>query len=68
MKYNYAFLLIAAEVFFNDNYHFVMLNFNGQGVHFSSDNDGAYHLAIDSDNSIQALPESEIVSALISSS
>ena len=61
MKYVILFF-VAAEVLFNDNYHFIMLNSNGQGVHFLSANDNTYCPAIDSDNNIQALPESEIAS------
>ena len=56
------FFFITAEVFFNDDYHFVMLNSNGQGIHFLSAKDNTYYLAIDSDNNIQALPESQIAS------
>ena len=38
----------------------VTLHSNGQGAHYLSANNYNYYVAIDSDNNIQALPESEI--------
>ena len=42
------------------NVHLVTLHSNGQGAHYLSANNYNYYVAIDSDNNIQALPESEI--------
>lgn len=41
-------------------YGLIYLISNGQGDHYLSANNNAYYVAIDSDNNIQVLPESEL--------
>ena len=40
--------------------YLVTLISNGQGAHYMSANNNSHYVAIDFDNNIQALPESEI--------
>ena len=50
----------TADGYFDPTAHFVNLLSNGQGKHYMSANNNAYYVAIDSDNNVQALPESQI--------
>ena len=52
--------LCTAAVFTDSSAHLVNLTSNGQGAHFLSANENTYYVAIDSDNDIQALHESEV--------
>ena len=57
---NHCDFLRTGTVISNDNIHLVTLYSNGQGAHYLSANNYNYYVAIDSDNSIQALPAAEI--------
>ena len=49
----------TAEGKSNPNAHLVTLSSDGQGAHFLSANENTYYVAIDSDNNILVLHESE---------
>lgn len=52
--------LYTAEVLTDSSAHLVNLSSNGQGAHFLTANNNSHYVAIDRDNDIQALHESEV--------
>ena len=51
--------LCTVQGYFDDNALHVILNSNGQGLHYLSDYNNTYYVGIDSNGSIQVQPESE---------
>ena len=59
---NYCGFLCSCTVqgYFDPNALIVTLNSNGQGLHYLSDKGNTYYVAIDANNNIKPLLESEI--------
>ena len=51
---------ITVQGSLDDDAILVTLHSNGQGVHYLSDGDNTYYVAIDSNNDIKPLQQSEI--------
>ena len=58
--YDFVVCSCSVQGYFDPNALPVTLNSNGQGVYYLSDIDNTYYVAIDSDNNIKPLLESQI--------